>query len=181
MTRPGGAHAPEPDPGLAHLPVDSDVDLHFPRQVGELREAPWAVPAAIALGGALGAAARYGIGVLLPHAPGEFALSTLLINVSGCLLIGFLMVVVTDVRPELRLARPFFGVGMLGGYTTFSTYIVDVQQMLNAGAAGPALLYLGGTLIGAMAAVWAGIALAERVFRARIAARRERDGAGVGR
>ncbi|CAM3764858.1 hypothetical protein GCM10009799_21780 [Nocardiopsis rhodophaea] len=179
MTRLGGAHAPEPDP--AHLPVDSDVDLHFPRHVGELRDAPWAVPMAIALGGALGAAARYGVDMLLPHAPGEFALSTLLINVSGCLLIGFLMVVVTDVRPDLRLARPFFGVGMLGGYTTFSTYIVDVQQMLNAGVAGPALVYLGGTLIGAMAAVWAGIALAERMFRRRIAAQRARNEAGAAR
>ncbi|MBB6174094.1 CrcB protein [Nocardiopsis mwathae] len=181
MTRAGGAHAHEPDPETVRLPVDSDVDFHVPRQVRELREAPWAVPVAIALGGAIGAAARHGVDVLLPHAPGEFAMSTLLVNVSGCLLIGFLMVVVTDVLPGLRLLRPFCGVGVLGGYTTFSTYVVDVQHMLNAGEAGPALVYLGGTLVGAMAAVWAGISLAEGVFRRRITARRERDEEEVGR
>lgn len=156
----------------ADLPVDSDVDLHFPRQVRELREAPWAVPAAISLGGAIGALARYGVDLLLPYELGEFAYATLLVNLSGCLLIGFLMVLVTDVRPRWRLVRPFFGVGILGGYTTFSTHIVDAQHLLTSGAAAQTLLYLGGTLIGGIAAVWAGIALAERVFRRTIATSR---------
>lgn len=126
----------EPDP------VDSDVDLHVPRQRRELRDAPWAVPAAIALGGALGALARYGLSAAVPHAPGAFAWSTALVNVSGCFLIGVLMVLVTGVWPELRLLRPFLGTGVLGGYTTFSTHVIDVQRMLAADAPATALLYL---------------------------------------
>ena len=53
--------------------------------------------------------------------------------------------------------RPFLGVGVLGGYTTFSTYTVDVQQLVAGGAARIGLLYLLGTLVTALVAVYAGI------------------------
>jgi CrcB protein len=114
---------------------------------------------AIAAGGALGATARYGISVALPHPPGAFAWSIFLANVSGCLLIGVLMTALAEVRRAPRLLRPFLGVGFLGGYTTFSTYVVDIHRTLAAGHAGTALLYLFGTLAGALLAVWAGSAL----------------------
>ncbi|TDQ55297.1 fluoride efflux transporter FluC [Actinorugispora endophytica] len=152
-------------------PVDSDVDPRLPRQVREPRDAPWAVPAAISAGGAIGAVARHGLSVAIPHAPGAFAWSTALVNVSGCLLIGVLMALVTDVRPDSRLLRPFLGVGVLGGYTTFSTHLVDALRMLDAGAAGTALVSLAGTLVGGLLAVWLGLAATTRVFRARPAAR----------
>src|SRR4051794_22770193 len=102
--------------------VDPDVDLHVPAQRAELRPSPWPVLGAISAGGACGALARYAVAEAWPHAAGGFPVSTLLVNVSGCLLIGVLMVVVTEVAPERRLLRPFAGVGVLGGYTTFSTY-----------------------------------------------------------
>ncbi len=117
--------------------------------------------AAISAGGVLGAVSRYGIGVAWPHDPRAFAWSTWAINVTGCLLIGVLMVLVAQRWPRQRFVRPFWGVGVLGGYTTFSTASVDLLRA----APGTALLYLGGTLIGALLAVWTGTAVTEAVLR----------------
>jgi CrcB protein len=82
-------------------------------------------------------------------------MSTLVINVTGCGLIGILMVLVTDVFTRQRLARPFLGTGVLGGFTTFSTYAVDIQRLVTEGHAGTALLYLATTILGALVAVLA--------------------------
>lgn len=122
------------------------------------RQVPFAVLGAIAAGGALGAVARYSITVALPHGTGEFPLSTFLIDVSGCLLIGALVVVLTEVtgRPH-QLARPFFGVGLLGGYTTFSAYTAEALALLDGGATSTALAYLFGTLLAAVLAVQIGV------------------------
>src|SRR5262245_59085177 len=121
------------DPGPQHLPADSDVDLHEPRQRAELRH-PASVLISISLGGALGAAARYGLGVAFPTAPGEFPWTIFMVNVVGCLLIGVLMVLVTEVFANRALLRPFLGVGVLGGFTTFSTYVEQIRQLLVDGA-----------------------------------------------
>jgi fluoride exporter len=94
--------------------------------------------------------------VAFPSAPAGFAWTTFWVNVSGCLLIGVLMVLATDVWPASRLLRPFFGTGVLGGYTTFSTYVLDAQRLVAAGAARTALAYLAGTLVAAIAAVYTG-------------------------
>jgi len=143
--------------------MDPDVDLHVPAQRRELTPSPVPVLAAISAGGVIGALARYGIAAAWPHADGAFPWSTLVINVTGCLLIGMLMVIVTKVAPERRLLRPFAGVGVLGGYTTFSTYIVDIYRAAGAGAPWVALAYLGLTLVGAITAVAAGSALMNRL------------------
>lgn len=74
-----------------------------------MRRGSWAVLAAISAGGALGAAARYGLSVAWPHRPGTFPWATFVTNVSGCLLIGVLMVLVTQVWAAHRLLRPFSG------------------------------------------------------------------------
>ncbi|MFC7326290.1 FluC/FEX family fluoride channel [Marinactinospora rubrisoli] len=141
------------------VPIDSDVDLHVAEQRREIRDALWAVLGAVSAGGALGAVARYALIRAVPDPPGGFACSTFTVNVIGCFLIGVLMVLVTDVWTRYRLLRPFVGVGVLGGFTTFSAYVVDAQTMLAAGNAGAALGYLAGTLAGALAAVGAGTAL----------------------
>ena len=143
---------------------------------------PGALPvvAAVSAGGVLGAEARYGLAEAWPHPASGFPWATLVTNVSGCLLIGVLMVVVTEVLTGRRLVRPFLGAGVLGGFTTFSTYVVDVQRAAAAGHAGLALLYLAVTLVAALAAVWAGSAathlLVERAAPRRGA--RGRDGGG---
>ena len=138
-------------------PVDSDVDLHGPEQRREQRRDGLSVLAVIAAGGALGASARYGVALALPHGPNDWPWSTLLINVMGCLLIGVLMVLVLEVWVAHRLVRPFLGVGILGGYTTFSTYAVEAQQLIAAGRAGLALAYMVATVIAAVVAVQVGI------------------------
>jgi fluoride exporter len=148
-----------------HLVVDSDVDLHDPRQRAELRPHSWPVLAAISAGGALGALARYGIGVAFPPRPGGFPWATFGINVSGCLLIGVLMVLIARRWPRARLVRPFAGVGVLGGYTTFSTYVAEIRMAVADGHPGIALVYLAGTLVAAVLAVWVGMAVTQRVFR----------------
>jgi CrcB protein len=139
-------------------PVDSDVDLHVPAQ---RRQHSWdpGVLAAIAAGGIVGAEARYGLSVLLPHHPGQWPMATWLTNVSGCFLIGVLMIVITELTSPHRLVRPFLGVGVLGGYTTFSTAMVDVQQLALAGHAGTALGYLLATLAAAVVAAFLGFTL----------------------
>jgi len=156
----GGPRPPE------SLPVDSDVDLHVPQQRAELRRAPWAVLGAVSVGGALGAVARYGLAVAVPDRPGGFPWATFLTNVSGCLLLGVLMVLITEVWPGRPLVRPFLGVGVFGGYTTFSTYTVQIQQLVAGGEPVTAALYLTGSLVAALAAVQAGIAVARLTTRA---------------
>ncbi|MFE6692210.1 fluoride efflux transporter CrcB [Streptomyces sp. NPDC057743] len=113
----------------------------------------WPVIGAVAVGGALGASARYGAGLLWPSARDAFPWTTLLINVVGCALMGVLMVLITEVWTAHRLLRPFLGTGVLGGFTTFSTYAVDIQRLVGAGRLPLALAYLAGTLLAALAAV----------------------------
>ena len=123
---------------------------------------------AVASGGALGALARYGLSLGMPHRSGEFPWATFVTNVAGCAMIGVLMVVLTEAatRPH-PLARPFLGVGVLGGFTTFSTYAVEVQQLLETGHPWVAAAYLTGTVTGALAAVQVGIVTARVIARAR--------------
>jgi CrcB protein len=143
------------DPGGA-----GDVHPRVPGS-GPLRaDREWDVLGAIAMGGSLGALGRYAVGEALPHAPGSFPWSTLLVNVSGCLLIGVLMVVALELTEPHRLVRPFLGVGVLGGYTTFSAASVELQQLLDAHRDATALAYLLATPAGALIAAWAGLTLA---------------------
>lgn len=146
-------------------PVDPDVA----RKRRELTRTPWSVLGVISAGGAVGALGRFGLATAWPHAPGRFPWATFVTNVSGCFLIGILMVLITEVWSAHRLIRPFLGVGVLGGFTTFSTYTGDVQQLVAAGAARVGLLYLAGTLVAALAAVYLGSTAT------RLATRRHRD------
>lgn len=149
--------------------VDAAVDLHVGRQRREVRPRVWDVAVAIAAGGAIGAVARHAVSETFAHPPDGFPWSTFAVNVSGCLLIGVLMVALTEVavRPH-RLLRPFLGVGLLGGFTTFSTYAVETQQLATAGN-NPYLTvgYLLGTLAAALVAVQVGIVATRVLVRAR--------------
>jgi CrcB protein len=147
----------------ADEPVDPDVDLHDPLQRAESRRQQAPVIAVVALGGAIGASARYGAALLWPTASGAFPWTTLVVNVVGCAVIGVFMVLITDVWTAHRLLRPFFGTGVLGGFTTFSTYATDIRGLLDGGHARTALAYLALTLIAALAAVWAGASATRRV------------------
>lgn len=138
-------------------PIDPDIDLRVASQCRELLRHHVPVLGVIALGGGFGALARYGLAQLLPTRPGAFPWATFTTNLLGCLLIGVLMVLVTEVWSAHRLVRPFLGVGILGGFTTFSTYTVEITGLIHPGTVGLAFTYLAGTLIGAMLAVLVGV------------------------
>lgn len=155
---------PGPDPSG---PVDPDVDLTVPMQRAEAGgPRRRTVLGAVALGGALGAEARYGLALAWPHPPCAWPWATLLTNVSGCLLIGVLMVLVTERHRGHPLARPLLGVGVLGGFTTFSTYAVDAVSTVDAGRPVLALLYVAVTPVLAVAAAALGVGAARALTRA---------------
>jgi len=85
---------------------------------------------AVAAGGVIGAIARHGTEVRWPQSPGEFGWSVLAVNVLGAGLLGILMATLRSGRPRHRLVRPFLGVGVLGGFTTFSSSMLDTQRLL---------------------------------------------------
>jgi CrcB protein len=129
------------------------------------------VLAAIALGGGLGSLARYGLARALPTAPGDFPWATFTVNVAGSFALGLLMVYVLEVWPPSRLVRPFLGVGVIGGFTTFSTYGVETRGLLAAHAWTLAAAYALGSLAAGLTAVWAGITTGRRTGRTRAATR----------
>lgn len=157
------AESVPPLPGRRHdQVVDPDIDLHDPEQRAETVPREWELLAAIGAGGVVGAEARYGIGQL-QSAGGTFPWATLAVNVSGCLLIGVLMIVLLDVVTPHRLMRPFLGVGVLGGYTTFSTFGVETVRLVRDQHLGMAVAYLLASVLCCLLAVWGASAATERL------------------
>lgn len=103
----------------------------------------------VAAGGAAGAAARWGVGELIPRSDAGFPWSTFVVNIVGCLVIGF------ATRWVVRGSDAWLGavVGVLGGFTTFSTFAVETRGLLDDGHGGTALLYVGASLIVGLVAV----------------------------
>ncbi|MFC8513364.1 fluoride efflux transporter CrcB [Streptomyces sp. NPDC057257] len=141
----------------------------FRTRTGAPRRSEWRtqapVVAVVALGGALGATARYALALWWPAQPGGFPWATFWTNVVGCAVIGVFMVVITDIWAAHRLVRPFFGTGVLGGFTTFSTYAVDIQRLVDSGHPRTGLAYLAATLLAALSAVWLAVAACRRVLK----------------
>lgn len=148
--------------GRERLPIDPDLtaDVLHPAIGGPARHRQWDVALVIGAGGAIGGAARWALNQVWPSVSGGFPWATFVENVSGCLVLGALMVYLLDVWRPSRYARPFLGIGVLGGFTTFSAYTGDTHALLRQDQGLLALVYLFGTLIVALAASWAGIALA---------------------
>ncbi|MEV5831248.1 CrcB family protein [Spirillospora sp. NPDC052242] len=125
-----------------------------------------AVIAAISVGGGLGAAARHGAALLWPAHGHAFPWTILAVNALGCALIGVLMAVLARARTAHRLIRPFLGTGVLGGFTTFSTYAADVRGLLGDGHARLGIAYLVATPVIAVTAAWGAAALTRRFLPA---------------
>src|SRR5215831_12755906 len=155
------------DSGWAVQVIPVPVRATPPRARREVLRQPWDVLGVIAAGGSLGSLARYGIALAWPTPAGGFPGATLFINISGCALIGVLMVLITEVWAAHRLVRPFLGTGVLGGFTTFSTYAVDVQRLLDGPAERTGLLYLVATPVTCLAAVWIAVLVTRQVVRRR--------------
>jgi fluoride exporter len=119
---------------------------------------------AIAAGGALGALARHGVNHLV-HArllTTRFPVATILINLIGCFAIGVLAGLVASERLALRLHwREFVFVGLLGGFTTFSTFGLDTL-LLSRYSTPQAALNVTLQVAGGLLAVWAGYGIAAR-------------------
>ncbi|KAA0970857.1 fluoride efflux transporter CrcB [Aureimonas fodinaquatilis] len=112
----------------------------------------------VAVGGAAGSVLRYGVGVLAGRWLGfGFPFGTLFVNVTGSFLMGVLVEVLArraGVSNELRL---LLATGLLGGYTTFSSFSLDVAFLWERGQAAAALLYISCTLIAGLLSMAAGI------------------------
>lgn len=116
---------------------------------------PADVLAAVAAGGALGAPARYGVGRLVPTGP--FPWATLVVNATGSFALGFVLVLFLERFPPSRRVRPFVATGVLGAFTTYSTFAVETDLLVKAGRPGLAATYAVTTLAAGLAAVRAGM------------------------
>jgi len=114
----------------------------------------------VAAGGVVGSLGRYALASAVPHQGLAFPWATFGTNVIGCLLLGALMWFLTEVWITGRYARPFLGVGVLGGFTTFSAYSVETIDLARGGAVTTAVLYAGSSLLAGLVAVRAGRLLA---------------------
>ncbi|QKT02354.1 fluoride efflux transporter CrcB [Ectothiorhodospiraceae bacterium 2226] len=119
---------------------------------------------AIALGGALGSVLRYGLALQVHQWLGRgFPYGTLAVNVSGCLAIGLLYVLLTEryaVAPEWRAALL---IGVLGGFTTFSTFSLETLALVDGREYGKALANIMLSLVLCLLATWLGLALGRRL------------------
>jgi fluoride exporter len=118
---------------------------------------------AVLAGAGLGGLARYVIGTwMMAKFGGRFPLGTFFINISGSFLIGLLMTLLTErIQPHPNW-RLFLVVGVLGGYTTFSSFEYETLQAVRDGARWMGLLYVTGSVVFGYMAVWLGAALGAR-------------------
>ena len=122
----------------------------------------------VAIGAAVGGVARLALaGFLQQRAGAGFPVGTLVINLTGSLLLGVLIrytLQSTSVSPEMRA---MLTTGLCGGYTTFSTFSYETAVLLQDGEYGRAGVYVGVSVIGALLATFAGFACAEWLLRMR--------------
>lgn len=148
------------------VPIEPDLDpgeqtdaaaAAVSRRAAPGRRVEASVLAAIALGGALGGPARYGIAQVVHVAPGGMPWATLVTNVSGSFVIGLVLALVLERFPPTRYLRPFVATGFLGAYTTYSTFAVETAVLVKDGHVPVALAYVVASLVAGLAAARAGL------------------------
>ena len=119
----------------------------------------------IAIGGALGSVARHGVNVLI-HGRWplmRFPLATLIVNIAGCMIIGLLAGLIMSERITLRFYwREFLFVGILGGFTTFSTFGLDTITLARTHSMSAALWNVTAQVVIGLLAVQAGLFISSR-------------------
>jgi len=115
----------------------------------------------VAIGGALGSVARYGVGRLWPTTPGGFPVPTITVNLLGSFAIGLLYIWIVTRAGDAESARLFWMTGVLGGFTTYSAFALESTLL---GFSGTGILYLLVTIVGCFAAAWAGRLIATALF-----------------
>lgn len=124
--------------------------------------------ASVAAGGAVGTLLRYEASLAIPASAGAFPTATLLVNISGSLLLGFLYA--SRARPQARgalHARSFFGAGILGAYTTWSTFVLGTDRLLASGHMAAAILYVTLTIVAGILAAALGAHVRRLLSRGR--------------
>ncbi len=117
----------------------------------------------VAAGGAAGAVARYGITLLVASFwKRDFPLATLLINVSGCFILGFFATFAAGRMPIDPLWRLLIATGFVGAYTTFSTFEYETERLTASGALGWGMINVLTSVIAGFIAVRLGVILASR-------------------
>ena len=114
---------------------------------------------AVAVGGVVGGCARYGVDQLVPTRQGGFPWGTFAVNVGGAFLLALLLILVLEVWRPTRYVSPLLAVGVLGSFTTFSTLMVDVDQLFADGDAMMAGTYLAASITAGLAATSAGLVI----------------------
>lgn len=112
----------------------------------------------VGLGGFIGSVARYQLGGLVTHLAGQarFAYGTFTVNILGCLVIGLLAGLAERYNLFGAGTRLFLFTGLLGGFTTFSTFGLDAMLLMRRGELWMAALYAGASVVLGIAAVWLG-------------------------
>ena len=142
------------------------IDPDLPEATGDPRRRPDPrVLLAISSGGVGGTAARYAIGRVVHITPGSFPWATFAINLTGSFVLGAFLAWLLVRRPADRYLRPFVAIGFLGGYTTFSTAMVESAVLAKDGHAAMAAAYVVASLAGGLAAVTVGFLVARPVTR----------------
>jgi fluoride exporter len=142
---------------------DERTDGEHTRGILRHREHPRHGPgplAAIAVGGALGTLARYGVDRGFASGVDTFPWATLTVNVVGSFVLGVVVTLVLGRWPADRYLRPLVAVGFCGGFTTYSTFAVEIDQRVRHGHAGVAVTYLVVSLLVGLGAALAGITVA---------------------
>lgn len=115
---------------------------------------------AVALGGMAGALLRYGCSLLFVNT--KFPTATLIVNISGCLLIGMLAAVLVK-HPD-NVWKFLLMTGFCGGFTTFSAFSIEAVQLIQQQQIGKALLYILISVVGGIAATFAGIFIIKKLI-----------------
>jgi CrcB protein len=154
----------------AIIPIDPDLAPSDPGEpvIGRSRRSPTqrfgrvepGVLAVIAVGGMLGATARFKLAEALPSSPGHFPWATFWTNLSGSFLLGFLLIVLLERFPPTRYVRPFIATGILGAFTTMSTYTVETALLMKDDHVATAILYGVSSIAAGVFLAYAGIAIA---------------------
>jgi fluoride exporter len=152
------------------LPLDPDIEVE---EVAGVAARPlhlrWSAIGLVVAGGTIGTFIRYAVAQAIPEW-GGIPVAIFLINITGAFLLGWLLEALVRGGPDQgrrRTLRLFAGTGILGGYTTYSTFAVDTDGLLMGAQFGASALYgLATVLVGAAASV-AGIALGAALHRAR--------------
>jgi CrcB protein len=122
---------------------------------------------AVAVGGAIGAVARYAVDTAADRWGIAPTWATLLVNALGCALMGLLVAYVLAHPGRHLLWRPFLGAGVLGGFTTFSAFAGDAVLLTDEGAWAASAAYIVATLVCGFVALWGGTRLGSVLRRRR--------------